>query len=271
MRRRVRRQHVVMYSGGAGSWATAKLVAEKYGTEHLTLLFADTLIEDEDLYRFLHDGAANIGGKLVITAEGRTPWQVFEDVRFLGNHRLDPCSRVLKREHLREWLEQHCDPAHTTVYIGIDWTEEHRFIKAQGYWTPWKCESPLIERTELDKDTILKWLESEGIEPPRLYAMGFPHNNCGGGCIKAGQAHFKLLLEKMPERYAEWEAGERGMRELLDRDVAILTDRSGGRGGAARRPMSLEEFRTKLMNNDEVDTTEWGGCGCFSPGEDSHA
>lgn len=34
--------HVVMFSGGAGSWATAKRVAERHGTEGLVLLFADT-------------------------------------------------------------------------------------------------------------------------------------------------------------------------------------------------------------------------------------
>ena len=50
-------QHVVMFSGGAGSWMTAKRVAEKHGTDNLILLFADTLIEDEDLYRFLDEAA----------------------------------------------------------------------------------------------------------------------------------------------------------------------------------------------------------------------
>jgi len=74
-------QHVVMFSGGAGSWATAKLVAERHGTDGLTLLFADTKIEDEDTYRFLHEAAANVGGELVVTAEGRTPWEVFKDRR----------------------------------------------------------------------------------------------------------------------------------------------------------------------------------------------
>ncbi len=49
--------HVVMFSGGAGSWAAAKRIAAR----PLTLLFADTLIEDGDLYRFLDDAAADVG------------------------------------------------------------------------------------------------------------------------------------------------------------------------------------------------------------------
>ena len=42
-------KHLVMFSGGVGSWAAAKRVVERHGTEGVVLLFADTLIEDEDL------------------------------------------------------------------------------------------------------------------------------------------------------------------------------------------------------------------------------
>ena len=63
-----------MYSGGLGSWATAKIVIERHGKENTTLLFADTLIEDEDLYRFLDEGAKYLGVEFTRIAEGRTPW-----------------------------------------------------------------------------------------------------------------------------------------------------------------------------------------------------
>lgn len=259
-----------MFSGGAGSWATAKLVAERYGTRSLTLLFADTLIEDADLYRFLDEAATNVGGQLLVTAEGRTPWEVFKDRRFLGNHRVDPCSQELKREHLRKWLEANCSPKWTTVYLGIDWTEEHRFHKAKRYWDPWRVESPLIDHPHLDKAGQIKWLEAEGIAPPRLYALGFPHNNCGGGCVKAGMAHFRHLLRTLPEVYAEWEREEEGVRQHLGKNVAILTDRSGGHNGATRRPMPLSEFRMRTLAKDKINgDDEWGGCNCFGPAPDA--
>lgn len=54
--------HVVMFSAGGGSWGAAKRVAEQHGTDNLTLLFTDTLSEDEDAYRFLIEGAANVFG-----------------------------------------------------------------------------------------------------------------------------------------------------------------------------------------------------------------
>ena len=109
-------KHIVMFSGGLGSWMTAKVVAEKYGTEDLILLFTDTKIEDEDLYRFLHEGAADVGGQLTVIAEGRTPWEVFFDSRFLGNSRVGNCSRILKREFIRKWIEERYEPDECVMY-----------------------------------------------------------------------------------------------------------------------------------------------------------
>lgn len=87
-----------MFSGGICSWAAARRVAATYGKENLTLLFADTLIEDEDLYRFLEEASADVGVPVTRVADGRTPWEVFRDNRFIANSRVDICSRVLKRE-----------------------------------------------------------------------------------------------------------------------------------------------------------------------------
>jgi hypothetical protein len=261
-------QHVVMFSGGIGSWATARRVRRTIGPNaELVCLFADTLIEDPDLHRFLYEAARNVAGRLVEVSEGRDPWQVFFDVRFLGNHRIDPCSRILKRQLLRAWLEDNCDPEDTTVYLGIDWTEDHRFIKAQRYWDPWVVKAPLCEPPLVTKYDLHDALKADGIRPPRLYQLGFPHNNCGGFCIKAGQAHFKLLLDTLPDRYAYHEQKEQEIREYLDADVAILTDRSGGKAGAERRPLTLKEFRERLEagREDQCDLFEWGGCACFTP------
>jgi hypothetical protein len=254
--------HIVMYSGGIASWATARRVAERYGTERLILLFADTLMEDGDLYRFLDESAKDVGGTLVKLAEGRDPWQVFFDVRFLGNTRVDPCSRVLKRELLRRWLEEHHAPEETVVHLGFDWTEGHRFKRAQGHWQPWTATAPMTEPPMTERADLLADLSARGIEPPRLYALGFPHNNCGGFCIKAGQAHFVHLLRTMPERYAYHEGREQELREYLGADVAILRDRRGG----TTRPYTLRELRENVQGPDEpeFDGDEWGGCGCFS-------
>lgn len=251
-------QHVVMFSGGIGSWCAAKRVAEQHGTESLTLLFCDTLIEDEDTYRFLREGAENVGGKLVVIAEGRTPWEVFRDTKFLANSRIDPCSRLLKRDLADKWLQENHDPANTTAYLGIDWTERHRFDRLKDRKLPWVYEAPMCEPPYLMKEAMHAWAEREGIARQRLYRLGMPHANCGGGCIKMGIGGFARLYHADPCRFAEWERNEEALREQLG-DVAILRDRTGNQ----TRPLPLRELRERLQSGGQVDMFAIGGCGCM--------
>jgi hypothetical protein len=82
------------------------------------------------------------------SADGRTPFEVYWDVRFLGNSRLAPCSRILKQVPARRWLSAHCDPASTTVYVGIDAGETRRIAGIRLGWSPWTVEFPLTALTD---------------------------------------------------------------------------------------------------------------------------
>lgn len=250
-------KHVVQFSGGVGSWACAKRVAARHGTANMVLLFADVKDEDEDLYRFIGEAAADIGVPLTVISDGRTPREVMRDERFIGNSRVDSCSKILKRALLDRWHRVNCDPAATVIYIGIDFSEEHRFVRYAKRVAPWVSEAPLCQAPYMDKEQIQAWLQACGIAPPRLYAMGFPHNNCGGACIKAGQAQWALLLEKKPDLYLSWEEWEEEMRVDVG-DHSILRDRTGGKS----RPLTLRNFRLKVETQQTFDRNEWGGCGC---------
>lgn len=255
-------QHVVMYSGGIGSWAAAKRVVQQAGADNMVLLWADTKIEDEDLYRFLDETVREMGVKLVRLADGRTPWQVFRDERYIGNSRVDPCSKILKRRLCFRWLEQHCTPEETVVYLGIDWTEIHRYERAIPYWQPWTIRAPMCEEPYWTKADMFALLRQTGIKPPRLYDLGFHHNNCGGFCVKAGQAQFQLLLRTMSERYAEHERQEEEMRQYLGKNVAILRRTIKGK----TTPLTLRQLRIETEARGDGSPSmeeEWGGCGCF--------
>lgn len=121
-------RHVVMWSGGITSWATARHVIAEHGTASTTLLFADTNAEDEDLYRWNSDAAAQLGMTLtrVADARERNPMQVFEDKRWLGNTRIAQCAMELKIKPCKDWLGANRNPADTTLHVGIDWTEPER-------------------------------------------------------------------------------------------------------------------------------------------------
>jgi hypothetical protein len=261
-------KRVVMFSGGLGSWMTAKRVAERHGTDDLFLVFADVggqhtsphAGEDEDTYRFIREAAKDVGGELVWLNEGRDIWQVFHDDRFLGNSRLANCSKFLKQRPARGWLDANCDPETTTVYVGIDWTETHRVPAIVNAYKPYTAEAPLTEAPYLTKDDMQAACKAAGMDIPRLYLANFPHNNCGGFCVRAGQAQMELLLREHPERFAYHEGKEEELRQHLGKDVSVLRDRTGG----TSTPLTLRRFRERVQMQPElIDDLDWGGCGCF--------
>jgi hypothetical protein len=254
-------RHVPQFSGGVGSWAAARRVVDQYGTKDVTLLVASTNYEASDWQSFLTACICDLSCEAVILNDGRSIWDVFHDERFLGNTRVDVCSKVLKREPLRKWLEKNCDPEDTIVYLGFDWTEEHRLHRARERWLPWRVEAPLCDPPYTEKQSHIEELTKRGIPIPALYTAGFPHNNCGGACVKAGQAQWAKLLTYDRERYLDAEMHENKLREELG-DVAILRDRRGG----TTKPYTLEAFRHNLEGKGEFERDDWGACSCMESG-----
>src|SRR3990167_5585990 len=157
-------------------------------------------------------------------------------------------------------MKKNGPPADTASVYGFDWTEEDRFQRLRARMPEWKVEAPLLEPPYLDPDDMIAACRTEGMEPPRLYLMGFQHNNCGGGCVKAGQAAFAHLYRMISERHAEWEANEQKMRDMLGKPVSILTDR---RRDGRKKPLTLAAFRARLEQRKSFDGLDWGSCGCF--------
>jgi 3'-phosphoadenosine 5'-phosphosulfate sulfotransferase (PAPS reductase)/FAD synthetase len=266
-------QCVVFFSGGAASWAAGKKAVEKYGKDNTTLLFTDTLIEDADLYRFLDEAAANIGSPLVRLADGRTPWEIFRDEKIIGNSRIDPCSKILKRKLSERWLKDNRDPADTSLVFGIDWTEAHRYDDGEGRGVKnrydrlgWPHVEALCTLAPLmAKWDVMDWLKQEGLQRPRLYDLGFAHNNCGGACVKAGKGHWAHLLRALPAVYADWERDEEAFNAARagKRRQTILRDQFSD--DRPTQPISLREFRERIQAGMQVDMFDVGGCDCFFP------
>jgi hypothetical protein len=221
----------------------------------------------KNMTRQLLLAAALLGGHVVRVADPqeRDPWDVFDDDKFLGNTRVANCSKYLKQEPARLWVTENTDPDSTVLYIGMDWSELGRLPANRAAWAPWRVEYPLTEPPYHDKAHWEAEARAMGLEPPRLYALGFSHNNCGGACVRAGQGQWKLLLEVFPERYAYAEMREQRFRERSGKDVAILRDRRGG----VTRPLTLAAFRERIAERAPVDEFDIGGCGCFTAEEGS--
>lgn len=275
-------KYIVLYSGGLGSFFSAKYMVEKQGKDNVVLLFADTNMEEFDLYQFLRETSEYLQVPVTTISDGRTPWDVFFDERMMGNTKNDPCSKILKRKLVLKWLKKNYKPDECKVVIGIDWTEEHRFNRALERFKPYQVEAPLCTDLLLDKKTMKEELAKLGINLSRSYQLGFSHSNCGNFCVKAGYSHFKHLLEKLPERYKQHEEMEQKFREWIGKDVSIMKKRiyKDGKeyyGGS----LTMREFREKIERAKEADPFssswedqlvnykeeaadkyDWGGCGC---------
>jgi hypothetical protein len=235
--------YIVSLSGGVASAVAADRAIVRYGREHVTLWIADTSWEDPDLWRFVGDCMARWGGDLVRYCDGRTPLQVAEDRSIIPNQKIAPCSFELKIKPFRAYIETLPKPL--TVILGLDWREQHRMaapVKNYGTIDGVSVDYPLLWKP-IEYRPYQEVVRAWGIEPPRLYALGAPHNNCGLRCVKQGVREWQRLRFHFPERFAEvrdWEQAQRakgGPRATY----AICRDSTGG----DVKPLTLAEIEQR--------------------------
>lgn len=238
--------HIVLLSGGLASFEACRRVIEKYKEENIEFWFFDTRMEDEDLYRFLEDIETTFKIRIKRLIEGRNPWQVFLDKRYIGNSRVDVCSRILKRELLENNLRS-LNGQRVKLYFGLEWSEGHRIEAVRKGWKQkgYETEFPLTWEPILFPQDFRAIVEGLGIKIPRLYDLGFVHNNCGGACVKAGMQQWYLLYKHFPERYLWHEQQEQLIRKRLRKNVSILRTRAGGK----IRPVTLRYLRWKIKES----------------------
>lgn len=243
---------IVALSGGKASAWVAWRALQDYPKDEVELYFNDTGWEHKDLYRFLDDLEVLFDKKIVRDSDGRNPEELFYDNHALANNRMPFCSRVLKAERLQKYYRDG-----DTILFGIGLEEIHRAKRLVEVYERVSDKTgkrvqlgfPLISH-EMTKELVGRWIEESGIKIPELYRLGFEHNNCSGGCVRAGKKQWKLLYEKLPEVYAERERVEREMGEWLGKKVHFLKDET------------LEEFRGRVdrgelsKHYDEPSVTE---------------
>jgi hypothetical protein len=292
------RTYICHLSGGVTSWGAAKRLRLQKPDAPVLILFADTFIESEDTYRFLIHGAANIAGVQVppcaylpippmnladpnprrdalksIAAlamrdipglhwiwDGRTPWEVFESVKFMGNSRVDPCSKLLKRELLDAWTASKFQPNECTHVVGLNWDEDDRITRLRERSLPRIFIAPLADKPQMSKAEVLEWAESEGLPISSAYKLGLAHDNCGGGCVKAGQGHWLQILHARPDVYAQWERQEKDFNQRRGKTYSMLKCRRG----KTQKPLTLESLRLRDASGDVTsdEKLELGGCAC---------
>lgn len=237
--------YVSSISGGAASAVAHERAINRYGKENVLPWFADTLWEDDDLYRFLSELENHWQQKIYRHSEGITPLEVAERQHIIPNQKLAPCSQVLKQKPFKKYLESLEKPV--TVLLGFDWSEDHRMEKSRRFYSAIpgvSVDFPLMWKP-YDFD-VFQTVRSWGIEIPRLYKMGFPHNNCGGRCVRQGIKEWQRLKINFPERFAnvrDWEAAQQAKGDSRE-GYAICRDQSNGEV----KPLSLADIENREVS-----------------------
>lgn len=249
-------KYVVSYSGGLGSFMAAYLL-HKEGRD-IELVFCETHSEDKDLYRFMDETAAYFGEKVTKLDIGLNIWQAQHIAFYQANSRVDPCSRILKREQFKKWMRAKYKPEEACLVLGIDNKESHRTESFAENHKPYHVYCPLINAgtTRQDIDNVLAEI---GIEPPRLYEKGFSHNNCGGFCVKAGQKQAAQLLKHFPENYKWHEEKQEALFVLMDERRPTIRKTTNGK----LEYLSLRDFRLMMESGNQPDLYEEASCACF--------
>jgi 3'-phosphoadenosine 5'-phosphosulfate sulfotransferase (PAPS reductase)/FAD synthetase len=246
-------RYAVSLSGGLASALAAERAISRYGREAVLLWFADTQEEDEDLYRFLHDLMARWGGLLYYYTDGRRPLDIAEEKQIIPCNQLAPCSFELKVRPYRTFIQAMRELP--TVMIGLDYWESRRLKTTRTSYAKAIPEAiveypllwPQVERRPLVQVCRDDWQ----IEPPRLYVLGFPHNNCGGACVRQGRGEWERLYKHFPERYAareEWEQAQRakGGARANWAFCAVQERR-------VKRSLPLAEIRARLESGEQAE------------------
>jgi 3'-phosphoadenosine 5'-phosphosulfate sulfotransferase (PAPS reductase)/FAD synthetase len=256
--------YVSCFSFGAASAVATQRAIDRFGKRKVIVWCADVGWEDEDAYRFAGDCERHWGVKIRYhrnyDEDGRivTPLDVAERKCLIPCDGHAPCSQALKFGPFEAWVSRlH---ANVTVLLGLDWREMHRIVPRQrwhrarrnGVWRPpYGYQARLFNVYEAYpllwrpyefrpyQRVVRRW----GIEPPRLYVMGFKHNNCGGRCFRQGKGEWRRLLAFFPERFAQmrdWELAQRA-KGGARRERAINSEKRNGQ----TRPVTLAELEAR--------------------------
>lgn len=238
--------NIISFSTGLSSALTVERALRRFGADDCRVVFMDTLIEDGDNYRFMADCASRwreVYGlpEIIRLADGRTPYEVAEDHNSIFNQKMAACTHELKIELFVKWLQSQ-DFESVVIHIGYDFSEVHRCEATRRNYDAkgWAVDFPLLWKPYEFRDYSQVVREDWSIEPPRMYALGYTHANCGGLCVKQGQGDWLRTLVHFPERYKQIEQWEAKMRSHTTRqNYAIVRDQSAN----DVKPLPLADLR----------------------------
>ena len=208
---------IAWFSCGATSAVATKLAIKKFG--NMDVYYIDTGGEHPDNKRFLEDCQAWFGQEIHIRKSNvyASPIDVFRRTRFLNGPSGARCTLELKKK-VRWEIEDELQDWNSQVF-GFDIAEIKRFTRFRQQYPKAKPIAPLIT-DGLDKASCLAILQSEGIELPAMYRLGFHNNNCIG-CVKGGKGYWCAIRKYFPDVFNTMAKIERDIQHSCIKDCYL--------------------------------------------------
>lgn len=193
----------VWFSCGAASAVAAKLTLDLYGADHDVKVINNPVAEeDEDNRRFLGDVQTWLGLEIEIATCAKYPnasaVEVWEHEKFMSGPDGAPCTKFLKKRARQEWEQRNHADWHV---FGFGAEERGRFDRFVLTERP--NVLPILIDAGITRDGAYRYLKAVGIDPPRVYKMGFPNGNCIG-CSKATSPTYWNHVRKVrPDVFAD--------------------------------------------------------------------
>lgn len=202
---------VVWFSNGAASAIAWQETLRRYGNLCDVRAVNNPVIEeDDDNLRFGEAVSQWLGRPLVKHRNPEFPDASADDVwrheRAMVFPFGAPCTRALKKEARQDYERRHRVDWHV-----LGFTAEEKARHKQFTVTERANVLPILIEAGLTKQDCHDRLVAAGIDPPRVYALGYPNANCIG-CVKAQSAtYWNLVRATYPNVF---EARARLSREL---------------------------------------------------------
>ena len=193
---------VCWFSCGAASAVAASLTLAKYGSLCQVAVVNNPIAEEHpDNRRFLQDVSAWLGVPIqealhpdYLTASAEAVW---DKERFMSGPLGAPCTRILKKGARQHWEAQHHPDWHVLGFTAEERTRYDRFTETER-----PNVLPILIEAGLTKQDCFHYLLEAGIQPPAVYALGYPNANCLG-CVKAtSPTYWNHVRRTHPEVFA---------------------------------------------------------------------
>lgn len=183
---------ICWFSCGAASAVATKKTILKYPESEVVPVCCDTRdSEDSDNVRFASDCEKWFGIPIVFirSTQYRTIDEVFEQTRYMSGVGGARCTTELKKIPRLRFAQ--ADDANVFGFTSDERNRANDFAtRNPDMILLW----PLLENG-ITKQDCYDELKLSGIELPRMYRLGFDHNNCPG-CVKATSPWYWQMVRK---------------------------------------------------------------------------